>query len=261
MIHQSDPLEEIFLAALERISAAERRVYLDAACAQDAALRERVEALLSAHHDAGDFLEEPAQALTARGQATEATKGLATACVSTESEPPEAPPATPEPFSDLGPYQITGIIGQGGMGMVFQGHEARLRRTVAIKVLSPALASDPGARARFFREAHVAAAIRHEHVVTIHAIDEAKGLPYLVMEHIQGESLQQRLERDGPLPVEDAVRIGEQVAAGLAAAHAQGLIHRDIKPANILLEARGPDGASWPWRGPCRRPRRPRWRP
>src|SRR5439155_13610619 len=113
-------------------------------------------------------------------QKTVAARGLATECGATEP----APPATPELFGDFGAYRITGIIGQGGMGMVFLGHEARLHRTVAIKVLNPALASDPAARERFLREARVAAAIRHEHVITIHAIDEAKGLPYLVMEHV-----------------------------------------------------------------------------
>ncbi len=235
MVQQSEPLEDIFLAALERTSAEDRRAYLDAACAGDAALRERIEALLSAHYDAGSFLEKPPEPLTAQNQETAKAFSPATQCGATSAP---ALPETPEPFANFGAYRIIGIIGQGGMGMVFLGHEARLHRTVAIKVLNPTLASDSGARERFLREARVAAAIRHEHVITIHAIDEAMGLPYLVMEHVQGESLQQRLDRDGPLPVEDIVRVAEQVAAGLAAAHAQGLIHRDIKPANILVEAR-----------------------
>lgn len=233
MVQQLDPSEDIFLAALERTSAAERRAYLDAACAGDAALRERVEALLNAHDDAGSFLERPPEPLAAQNRETAAANGPKTTSGLVE---PQALPATSELFGDFGAYRITGIIGQGGMGMVFLGHEARLHRTVAIKVLNPTLASDPAARERFLREARVAAAIRHEQIITIHAIGEAQGMPYLVMEHVQGESLQQRLDRAGPMPVDDVVRIAEQVAAGLAAAHAQGLIHRDIKPANILVE-------------------------
>jgi serine/threonine protein kinase len=236
MAQQSQALEDIFLAALERTSA-ERCAYLDKACGADAALRQRVEALLSAHEDAGSFLEKPAQPLTPLSpptQKTVAENAQATECDAAEPSPPAR---TTDLFGDFGAYRITGIIGQGGMGMVFLGHEARLHRTVAIKVLNPALASIPAARERFLREARSAAAVRHEHVITIHAIDEAKGLPYLVMEHVQGESLQQRLDRAGPLPVDEVTRTAEQVAAGLSAAHAQGLIHRDIKPANILVDA------------------------
>jgi serine/threonine protein kinase/WD40 repeat protein len=190
--------------------------------------------LLSAHEDAGSFLEKPAEPLTPPTRKTVADNAQATECDATEPSPPAR---TSDLFGDFGAYRVTGIIGQGGMGMVFLGHEARLRRTVAIKVLNPALASIPAARERFLREARSAAAIRHEHVITIHAIDEAKGLPYLVMEHVEGESLQQRLDRAGPLPIDEVTRIAEQVAAGLSAAHAQGLIHRDIKPANILVDA------------------------
>ena len=165
MVQQFEPLEEIFLAALERTSAEERRAYLDTTCAGDAALRERVEALLSAHADAGSFLEKPPEPLAPQHQKTVAGSGQATA--SGDS----APPATGDLFGDFGAYRVTGIIGQGGMGMVFLGHEARLHRSVAIKVLNPALASNPAARERFLREARVAAAIRHEHVITIHAIE------------------------------------------------------------------------------------------
>jgi WD40 repeat protein len=107
---------------------------------------------------------------------------------------------------------------------------------VAIKLLAPHLATHPTARLRFVREARAAAAVRHEHVIDIHAVAEANGLPYLVMECVVGISLQQRLDRTGPLPLEEVLRIGMQTAAGLAAAHAQGLVHRDVKPANILLE-------------------------
>ncbi|HTU92329.1 MAG TPA: protein kinase [Gemmataceae bacterium] len=136
----------------------------------------------------------------------------------------------------LGSYEIVEIIGRGGFGVVFKAFDPSLNRFVALKVLAPHLASNAAARKRFAREARSAAAVRDEHVVAIHNVEEANGLPYLVMEYISGLSLQQRLDLNGPLAVEEILRIGRQIAAGLAAAHAQGLIHRDIKPANILLE-------------------------
>src|SRR5215472_18420835 len=122
------------------------------------------------------------------------------------------------------------------MGIVLKAFEPALHRPVAIKVLAPALAGSATARRRFTREAQAAAAVSHDHVVTVHGVSEAEGLPYLVMQYVAGESLQQRLDRTGPLEVAEVVRIGLQAASGLAAAHAQGLIHRDVKPANILLE-------------------------
>jgi serine/threonine protein kinase len=136
----------------------------------------------------------------------------------------------------LGKYEVAEVIGQGGMGVVLKAFDPDLHRRVAIKVLSPALACSRTARRRFTREARAAAAVRHEHVVAVHGVHETEGLPYLVMEYVAGESLQHRLDRAGPLEVEEVVRIGMQAASGLAAAHAQGLIHRDVKPANLLLE-------------------------
>jgi hypothetical protein len=136
----------------------------------------------------------------------------------------------------LGAYEVQEVIGQGGMGIVLKAFEPALHRHVAIKVLSPALAGSATARLRFTREAKAAAAVSHDHVVVVHGVHEKDGLPYLVMEYIAGESLQQRIDRSGPLELTEIVRIGLQTASGLAAAHAQGLIHRDIKPANLLLE-------------------------
>ena len=122
------------------------------------------------------------------------------------------------------------------MGIVLKALDSALHRTVAIKCLGPELAFLSTARKRFAREAKAAASVAHEHVVAIHAVDTWKGVPYLVMQYVPGISLQQRIDRDGPLAVIDVLRIGLQIASGLAAAHAQGLVHRDIKPANILLE-------------------------
>jgi serine/threonine protein kinase len=136
----------------------------------------------------------------------------------------------------LGDYEVQEVIGQGGFGIVLKAYEPALRRLVAIKVLAPALAGSATARRRFSREAEAAAAVCHDHVVAVHRVHESDGLPYLVMQYIAGESLQSRLDRTGPLELPEVVRIGMQTAAGLAAAHAQGLIHRDVKPANLLLE-------------------------
>jgi hypothetical protein len=137
----------------------------------------------------------------------------------------------------LGAYDIRREIGRGGMGVVFEGLDPALNRTVAIKVLSPLAVMDEEARGRFLREAQAAAALEHEHVVTVHAVDQVAGMPFLVMQYVAGESLADRLARDKRLPLADVVRIGVQVARGLAAAHAKGLVHRDIKPANIILDA------------------------
>lgn len=146
------------------------------------------------------------------------------------------PSDDPDSLGKLGEYEVFEMIGRGGMGVVLRAFDARLNRFVAIKVLSPHLASSDHARRRFRREGRAAAAVRHDHVVAIHAVDEARGLPYLVMEFIEGSSLQEKIAREAPLPVEEILRIGLQTAAGLASAHDQGLVHRDIKPANILLE-------------------------
>ena len=141
-----------------------------------------------------------------------------------------------EHLGRLGPYEVLEVIGRGGMGVVLKGHDPRLNRYVAIKRLAPQLAASATARKRFRREGQAAAAVTHDHVITIHAVDETNGVPYLVMEYLEGQSLEQRISKTGPLELNEILRIGMQTAGGLAAAHAQGLIHRDIKPANILLE-------------------------
>jgi serine/threonine-protein kinase len=148
------------------------------------------------------------------------------------------PSDRPDLLGTLGAYEVQEVIGQGGMAIVLRAFEPALHRFVAIKVLAPALAGSATARRRFTREALAAAAVSHEHIVAVHGVYEGEGLPYLVMQYVAGESLQRRLDRAGPLDAEEVVRIGAEVASGLAAAHARGLIHRDIKPANILLERR-----------------------
>jgi serine/threonine-protein kinase len=143
----------------------------------------------------------------------------------------------PRMLGRFGGYEIAGVVGSGGMGVVLKGFETALDRYVAIKVLAPHLATSGAARTRFAREARAAAAVLHENVVSIHRVAEANGLPFLVMPYIPGDSLMKRLDQRGPLELRETLRIGMQLAAGLAAAHAQGLVHRDIKPGNILLDS------------------------
>ena len=136
----------------------------------------------------------------------------------------------------FGRFDIDGVLGSGGMGVVLKAYDAQLKRYVAIKVLAPTLATSAAARRRFAREAQSAAAVVHRHVVPIHSVGEEAGLPFFIMPLIDGESLEQRVSRTGPLQLTEILRIGMQTAAGLAAAHEQGLVHRDVKPGNILLE-------------------------
>lgn len=147
-----------------------------------------------------------------------------------------SPPSHPEMLGRIGRYEIERVIGSGGMGVVLKGFDTELHRVVAIKVLKPHLAHNGAARRRFAREAQSAAAVVHEHVIPIHDVLTDGDTPYLVMQYVPGQSLQCRVDERGPLDVREIVRIARQVAAGLAAAHVQGVVHRDVKPANILLE-------------------------
>jgi serine/threonine protein kinase len=151
------------------------------------------------------------------------------------------PPTDPAYLGRLAHFDVMRVLGRGGMGIVLEAFDSRLQRHVALKVLDPELAHDETARQRFCREARAAASITHEHVVAVHQVEKSdgEGLPYLVMQLIAGESLEDRLTREKKLPLREIVRIGMQAAQGLAAAHAQGLIHRDVKPGNILLESSG----------------------
>ena len=147
-----------------------------------------------------------------------------------------APPQQPGEMGRLGPYRVLDILGRGGMGIVFRAEDTQLQRPVALKVLLPSLTDSDIARERFLREGRAAAAIKHDHVVTIYQVGEDRGAPFLAMELLKGESLEDRLERQGRLSVADVLRIGREIALGLSAAHAQDMIHRDIKPANVWLE-------------------------
>ncbi len=136
-----------------------------------------------------------------------------------------------------GRYSIERELGRGGMGVVYLAHEVHLDRPVAIKLLPPARAADPGLRERFLREARLAAKLSHPNIIPIHAVDDAGGFVYYVMAYVEGETLAERVRTRGPLPGSEGTRVMRDVAWALAHAHAQGLVHRDVKPDNIMLEA------------------------
>jgi WD40 repeat protein len=236
----SQKAKEVFVAAL-KLAPDQWDAYLAEACRGDDDLRRRVMDLLRAHAEAGSFLETPAVQRAVEELQGEKATGA------TQPEPPAAnedgnaldflaPPQQPGSVGRLGHYEVREVVGQGGMGLVLKAFDQTLQRVVAIKVMASQLSNSASARKRFVREAQAAAAVRNEHVIDIHAVEGASERPYLVMEYVSGVSLQERLERSGPLEIKEILRIGIQTAAGLAAAHAQGLVHRDVKPANILLE-------------------------
>ena len=145
------------------------------------------------------------------------------------------PTDDPAMLGRLGGYEVSGVVGAGGMGVVLKAFDRPLDRTVAIKVLAPHLATRGAARQRFSRAARAAAAVIHPNVIAIYGVSTDAALPFLVMPYVGGSSLQKRLDSEGALPVVDILRISLQIASGLAAEYHQGLVHRDIKPANILM--------------------------
>jgi len=199
--------QQIAETARGKGSPAEQTAYLNEVCGGDPALRQRVEDLLRN--------QEP----------TAAPEGLDFL----------QPAATAGVLGRLAHYEVQEVLGKGSFGIVLKAFDEKLQRLVAIKVLGPQVAGNATARQRFVREARAAAAVRDPHVIKVFEVEECPR-PYLVMEYVQGQTLQDRIDRGGPLDLKEIMQIGAQVAAGLAAAHRQGEIHRDIKPANILLE-------------------------
>jgi serine/threonine protein kinase len=205
-------VEELYHAALER-PAAEREAFLDQACGGDDELRREVQSLLGHEREAERLMEQPA--------ASAATQKLAVVR-----------------GTRLGPYEVTDLLGAGGMGEVYRARDTRLGREVAIKVLPEQVAHDATALARFDREARAVAALSHPHIEALHDIGEHEGMHYLVMELLEGETLAARLRR-GAVPEKDALRFGAEIAEALGAAHAHGVVHRDVKPANVMLTRSG----------------------
>jgi len=189
----------------------------------------------------------PAEVQTPSGSSQDATNATAVfgAATAGDAEADDlsflAPPQGSDEIGRLGLYRVLKVLGSGGMGVVFQAEDIQLKRRVALKVLKSQAASRPRAKERFLREAQAAAAIEHDHIVTIHQVGEAQtdhgSVPFLAMQWLKGQSLEDRLKQGGILKPVQVVHLGRQIALGLAAAHEQGLIHRDIKPGNIWLEA------------------------
>src|SRR5947209_12048416 len=138
----------------------------------------------------------------------------------------------------LGPYEIVSPLGVGGMGEVYRARDTRLERTVAIKILPPHLSEDPMLRQRFEREAKAISRLNHPHICVLHDVGNQDGTAYLVMECVEGETLAKRLEK-GPLPLEQVLKYGMQIADALDKAHRSGVVHRDLKPGNIMLTSTG----------------------
>lgn len=200
---------DLFHAALAR-TPLDRAAFLAEACRDDAALQGEVEVLLDAHETTGSF----------------------GSVVSTVGIPASLPPGTA-----LGPYVIERIIGAGGMGEVYRATDTRLQRTVAIKIL-PTHRRSPEMQARFDREARAISHLAHPHICTLHDVGHQDDTDYLVMEYLEGETLEGRLQR-GAIPVEESLRIATEVASALHHAHRQGVVHRDLKPANVMLTSGG----------------------
>lgn len=211
-------INELFHAALERGPAA-RGAFLDEACAGDPDLRAEVASLLRMRTGPG-VVDRPAL----------------------EAVPDLLPSADADPLIGrrLGPYEVTGLLGRGGMGVVYLGLDTRLRRPVAIKALPPALMHDGRLRARLRREALAAAALSHPGIATVFAFEEFDGQLCLVQEYVPGPTLRATMKRRAGRPaIAESVSIALDVARALAAAHAHGILHRDLKPENVL---RTPDG-------------------
>lgn len=147
-----------------------------------------------------------------------------------------ASPERPDELGRLGGYRILEIIGAGGMGVVYRAEDPQLEREIALKAMLPSLAVHATARQRFLREARAAASIQHDRIVSIYQVGEDRGVPFLAMPFLRGETLERRITREGPLADCVTRRIGHELAEGLSVIHERGLIHRDIKPGNIWLE-------------------------
>jgi serine/threonine protein kinase len=253
-------VQAVFRMVVADADPAHQSAILDRECASDADLRQRVEAMVKEYEEGTTIaeqsqakpLETPVPSLDGTEMSPAATDPAAITTRSPRQDQSAAgggreenlgevtldflqPTTKPGSLGRLGHNEVLEVLGRGAFGIVVRAFDEKLQRVVAIKVLSPQLAITSPARKRFLREARASGCVRHENVVQIYAVEE-QPLPYLVMEYIPGQTLQQRVDQTGPLEPAEVLRIGEQIARGLAAAHAQGLIHRDIKPANILLE-------------------------
>ena len=143
------------------------------------------------------------------------------------------------PGSRIGPYEVTALIGEGGMGRVWRAHHTGLKRDDALKVLPEAFTADPERLARFQREAQILASLNHPNIAHVYGLEDVDGTKALVMELVEGETLADRIAQ-GPIPVQESLHVARQIADAIESAHAKAIIHRDLKPANIKLRLDGP---------------------
>jgi serine/threonine protein kinase len=213
-------IREVLRAALER-DPGQRSAFLVEACGEDAALRQSVDALLAAHEEAGDFLESPNQVdrLAADVLGDEAAPALAAG-------------------SRVGRYEILELLEAGGMGEVYRARDTGLGRDVAVKVMRPWMTGDTARLRLFEKEARAAGAISDPNILAVFDVGAANGMPYVVSELLEGETLGARLRRSS-LTVRESVEYGIQIAQGLCAAHEKGIVHRDLKPDNVFLTRQG----------------------
>lgn len=214
MAERAQQITRIFHSAIAR-EGAERRAFLDGACADDSELRREVEDLIKSHESAGSFIDSPAYEqgadLLSGGRA-----------------------AQKRPGQSIGPYKIISLVGAGGMGEVYRAHDSRLGREVALKLLPDSLASGTDGVRRFQQEARAASALNHPNILAIYDIGEHEGSPYIVSELLEGETLREKLS-GGPLAARKALDYALQTVRGLAAAHDKGIVHRDLKPENLFV--------------------------
>jgi len=239
--------ENLFFEALAKETEAQRALYLDSVCQGQPDVRRQVEKLLRAHSKIGFFLSRPAveqfAVLPKLAEKTFVGSGL------TDDSGSEmdvvhflGPSLRTDSLGRIGHYEALEVLARGGFSVVLRANDESLHRVVAVKVMVPQLAASASERKRFVAEARSFAKIRHKNVVQVFSVEEQE-LPYIVMEFVPGETLQQRMCGTGPMELLEVVQIGRQVAEALAAIHGMGLIHRDLKPQNILLESNSSDHA------------------